>query len=90
MGGRTADMNKLRMTGFECLWRLCNLLCRSIHKELQPAISAKSVSRICILSDEFPNLTMRLYSSSLFVCKDKMFFPYIQIIPIKNANDANK
>lgn len=80
-------MNKLRMTGFECLWRLCNLLCRSIHKELQPAISAKSVSRNCILSDEFPNLTMRLYS--FFVCKYNRFLIEIQIIPRKKSKKTN-
>jgi hypothetical protein len=53
---RTVDMNKLRMTGFEC-FAIFVIRCAKHTRRLRPAIDDKSYVSELYFTDEFPNRT---------------------------------
>jgi hypothetical protein len=58
------DMNKLRMTGFECL-DVFVIRCAKHTRRLRPAINDNSFVSELFLTDEFPNRSVRLISLSV-------------------------
>jgi hypothetical protein len=60
-------MNKLRMTGFECHYYLCNPPCEAYPEGRGPPLVIRTCLGILKKSDEFPNRTMRL--NSFLYCK---------------------
>ncbi|MDH6317815.1 hypothetical protein M2457_003578 [Parabacteroides sp. PF5-13] len=53
---RTVDMNKLRMTGFECFATFV-IRCAKHPRRVRPAIGDKSFVSELYFTDEFPNRT---------------------------------
>jgi hypothetical protein len=80
---RTVDMNKLRMTGFECFAIFVIRCARSKPEGCGPPLTTRAMSRNCILLMSFPIEQVRLNSSiPLFLyhkCKKKVLNYQIKI-----------